>query len=96
MSGLRLGLVAASLLVVFAATGLSADQREPQRLQTRAVQNGTVWRTRLLQAERLLRLGSFSRAAGDEEKIREGGCEAYIAKPISVTNFLETVERFLS
>ncbi len=28
---------------------------------------------------------------GDEEKIREGGCEAYIAKPISVTNFLETV-----
>ena len=32
---------------------------------------------------------------GDEEKIREGGCEAYIAKPISVTNFLETVENFL-
>ena len=33
---------------------------------------------------------------GDEEKIRQGGCEAYIAKPISVSNFLETVERFLS
>ncbi len=33
---------------------------------------------------------------GDEEKIREGGCEAYIAKPISVTNFLETVHRFLN
>ena len=33
---------------------------------------------------------------GDEEKIREGGCEAYIAKPISVTSFLETVQRFLS
>jgi two-component system, cell cycle response regulator DivK len=33
---------------------------------------------------------------GDEEKIREGGCEAYIAKPISVAHFLETVERFLS
>lgn len=32
---------------------------------------------------------------GDEEKIREGGCEAYIAKPISVTSFLETVRRFL-
>ena len=32
---------------------------------------------------------------GDEEKIREGGCEAYVAKPISVTNFLETVEQFL-
>jgi len=33
---------------------------------------------------------------GDEEKIREGGCEAYIAKPISVASFLRTVERFLS
>ena len=33
---------------------------------------------------------------GDEEKIRDGGCEAYIAKPISVSSFLETVERFLS
>ncbi|MDH3596891.1 MAG: response regulator [Rhodospirillales bacterium] len=33
---------------------------------------------------------------GDEEKIREGGCEAYIAKPISVTNFLQTVAHFLS
>jgi two-component system, cell cycle response regulator DivK len=33
---------------------------------------------------------------GDEEKIREGGCEAYIAKPISVANFLRTVERFVS
>ena len=33
---------------------------------------------------------------GDEEKIRDGGCEAYIAKPISVSSFLKTVERFLS
>jgi two-component system cell cycle response regulator DivK len=33
---------------------------------------------------------------GDEEKIREGGCEAYIAKPISVTNFLQTVEHFIA
>ena len=33
---------------------------------------------------------------GDKEKIREGGCEAYIAKPISVTNFLEMVEQFLT
>jgi len=32
---------------------------------------------------------------GDEEKIREGGCEAYISKPISVNSFLETVERFI-
>ena len=33
---------------------------------------------------------------GDEEKIREGGCEAYIAKPISVMSFLSTVDQFLS
>ena len=32
---------------------------------------------------------------GDEENIRQGGCEAYIAKPISVTSFLETIRRFL-
>lgn len=32
---------------------------------------------------------------GDEEKIRQGGCEAYLSKPISLTSFLETVERFL-
>ena len=33
---------------------------------------------------------------GDEEKIRNGGCEAYIAKPISVTHFLETVKKYAS
>jgi two-component system cell cycle response regulator DivK len=33
---------------------------------------------------------------GDEEKIRNGGCEAYIAKPISVTDFLDTVRKFLN
>jgi two-component system cell cycle response regulator DivK len=32
---------------------------------------------------------------GDEEKIREGGCEGYIAKPISVASFLQTVAKFL-
>ena len=32
---------------------------------------------------------------GDEEKIREGGCEGYIAKPISVGRFIETIENFL-
>ena len=31
---------------------------------------------------------------GDEERIRSGGCEAYISKPISVMTFLETVHRF--
>src|SRR6202171_1261893 len=30
---------------------------------------------------------------GDEERIRSGGCEAYISKPISVNGFLETVHR---
>src|SRR5258708_31981652 len=32
---------------------------------------------------------------GDEERIREGGCEAYLSKPISVPKFIETVRRFL-
>ena len=32
---------------------------------------------------------------GDEEKILEGGCEGYIAKPISVANFRQTVAKFL-
>jgi two-component system cell cycle response regulator DivK len=32
---------------------------------------------------------------GDEEKMRDGGCEAYLAKPISVTKFLDTVRRFI-
>ena len=31
---------------------------------------------------------------GDEEKMREGGCEAYIAKPISVTKFIDTVKQY--
>jgi len=31
---------------------------------------------------------------GDEEKIREGGCEGYISKPISIGHFIETVRRF--
>jgi two-component system cell cycle response regulator DivK len=32
---------------------------------------------------------------GDEEKIRQGGCEAYLSKPISVVKFLETVKNYL-
>ena len=32
---------------------------------------------------------------GDEERIREGGCDAYLSKPISVTKFIETVRSYL-
>src|SRR5215470_13038194 len=32
---------------------------------------------------------------GDEARIRQGGCEAYISKPISIVTFLETVRRYL-
>ena len=32
---------------------------------------------------------------GDEERIREGGCEAYLSKPISVAKFLATVRTHL-
>jgi two-component system cell cycle response regulator DivK len=32
---------------------------------------------------------------GDEERIREGGCEAYLSKPISVAKFIETIRHFI-
>ena len=32
---------------------------------------------------------------GDEERIRQGGCEAYLSKPISVAKFIETVKSYL-
>ena len=31
---------------------------------------------------------------GDEERIRKGGCEAYLSKPISVGKFIETVKAY--
>ena len=33
---------------------------------------------------------------GDEEKIREGGCEDYLSKPVSISRFIETIERHLN
>jgi len=33
---------------------------------------------------------------GDEEKIREGGCEDYLSKPISITDFLNVVQKYLN
>lgn len=32
---------------------------------------------------------------GDEEKIRQSGCEDYISKPISITDFIKTVQKYL-
>ena len=32
---------------------------------------------------------------GDEERIREGGCQAYISKPISVSHYQDTIRRNL-
>jgi two-component system cell cycle response regulator DivK len=32
---------------------------------------------------------------GDEEKIRQGGCEAYLSKPISIVKFIETIRIYL-
>ena len=32
---------------------------------------------------------------GDEEKIREGGCEDYISKPISVSDFINIIHKYL-
>ncbi len=57
--------------------------------------------TRLIKADEGLRMipviavTAFA-MKGDREKMRDGGCEDYIAKPISVTSFLQTVERYLS
>src|SRR4028119_1539717 len=31
---------------------------------------------------------------GDEERIREGGCEAYMSKPISVAKFIATIKTY--
>lgn len=32
---------------------------------------------------------------GDEQRILQGGCEAYLSKPISIMSFIETVQRFI-
>ena len=32
---------------------------------------------------------------GDEERIRQGGCEDYLSKPISVTKFIDTIKLYL-
>jgi two-component system cell cycle response regulator DivK len=32
---------------------------------------------------------------GDEERIRQGGCEGYLSKPISVASFIATVKSFI-
>lgn len=32
---------------------------------------------------------------GDDERILASGCQAYLSKPISVTHFMETVDKFL-
>ena len=32
---------------------------------------------------------------GDEERIRESGCEAYLSKPVPVAQFIDTVRSFL-
>ena len=32
---------------------------------------------------------------GDEEKIRQGGCEDYVSKPISIIDFMKVVQKYL-
>ena len=32
---------------------------------------------------------------GDEKHIRDGGCQAYISKPITVSSFLATIRKFV-
>jgi two-component system cell cycle response regulator DivK len=33
---------------------------------------------------------------GDEDKIRECGCEGYVSKPISIASFIETIKSHLA
>ena len=33
---------------------------------------------------------------GDQEKFLDGGCDGYISKPISITKFLQTLERVVA
>src|SRR4029450_816913 len=47
-----------------------------------------------LQAIPVVAVSAFA-MGGDEERIREGGCQAYLSKPISVPKFIETIRRFL-
>ena len=47
-----------------------------------------------LKSTPVIAVSSFA-MKGDEEKIKEGGCEAYISKPISVLSFLQTIDGFL-
>ena len=51
-------------------------------------------RTRSSSAIPVIAVTAFA-MKGDEERIREGGCEAYLSKPISVAKFLETVRTYL-
>ena len=60
-----------------------------------------VEHTRMLKADEglkdipVLAVTAFA-LKGDEEKFLEAGCDGYIAKPISVPNFLETVEKLIN
>ncbi len=41
----------------------------------------------------VIAITAFARES-EKEEFLEGGCDAYISKPISISNFLQTVERF--
>ena len=47
-----------------------------------------------LQAIPVIAVTAFA-MKGDREKMCNGGCEEYIAKPVSISEFLQIVERFL-
>jgi len=59
--------------------------------------DGEGLRTALAAArpEGVVHLAAEIASQRDEERIREGGCEAYLSKPISVGKFIETVRRFI-
>lgn len=56
--------------------------------------------TRWMKAERetenipIIAVTAFA-MRGDEERIKEGGCQAYLSKPISVASFIGTIREFI-
>src|SRR5262244_3298982 len=48
-----------------------------------------------LKAIPIIAVTAFAMTA-DNERIRKGGCDAYLSKPMSVVDFFKTIEQFLS
>ena len=83
-------------LLLVTIVGTATAQREQLRAPGRQVNPAAPWRSRLLEADRLLRIGSYSRAAGILDEAESLGAPAaqvrrYRIELFSVTGDHETV-----